>query len=305
MPPPGRPVWPAPPGPRRPGPHRHRTAPGPPPRPQQPARARLAGARRGRAAEAAGPEAAGEAALATRATRSTAAGAEPPTGGGTGRGEGPGVCRADRREGVGGRPGEGGDDGGADDVPAGAGRQDRAEGHGDGRSEAEHEDQRAQPGHPARRATQQHRGPPRRGRDGDGEGDAGDHLVAPPPQDRAPDADEGADGRRQGDRVVRVDDPLAQAEHGGGDEEPAAPQHGCGAGAVRPLGSPGQHQQGDQQDQRGRQQPRGLTAELGVEHAGPSGRAPASPALPATAADAARLVARHPAEAVVAEDQVG
>ena len=59
------------------------------------------------------------------------------------------------------------------------------------------------------------------------------------------------------------------------------------------------HQAGDQQDQRGRQQPGDLPADLGVEQAGPAGLAPA-----AAAADAAGLLAGEPAEAVVAEGQL-
>ena len=63
-------------------------------------------------------------------------------------------------------------------------------------------------------------------------------------------------------------------------------------------------QPGHEQDQRGREQPGDLAADLGVEQAGEPGRSPAARPVAAAAADAAGLVAGQPAEAVVAEDQV-
>ena len=105
------------------------------------------------------------------------------------------------------------------------------------------------------------------------------------------------------DRVVRVDDALAEAEHRAGHHEPAAPEQQRGRVRSVRLARHVQHEAGDEEDQRGGQQPRGLAAELGVEQAQPAGRAPPAAGL-APAADAAGLVAGQPAEAVVAEDQV-
>ena len=73
---------------------------------------------------------------------------------------------------------------------------------------------------------------------GDRQGDAGGELVAASPQHDAADPDEGADRRGEGDGVVRVDDPLTEAERGAGDDEPAAPQDQRGAGAIGAGGAP-------------------------------------------------------------------
>ena len=101
------------------------------------------------------------------------------------------------------------------------------------------------------------------------------------PQVEHADPDDGADRRGQGDRVVLVDDPLAEAEHSAGDDEPAAPQEQRGAGAVGARARAASHEQpGAEQDQRGGDQPRRLAAELGVEQAGPAGRAPAGRRCP-------------------------
>ena len=54
------------------------------------------------------------------------------------------------------------------------------------------------------------------------------------PQGRGAHADQRADGRGQGHRVVRVDDPLGEAEDQRRDEQPAAPQQDGGARAVGP-----------------------------------------------------------------------
>ena len=51
-----------------------------------------------------------------------------------------------------------------------------------------------------------------RGERGDGQGAGGRRGCAAPPQLDHADADEGADRRGQGDRVVLVDDALAEAE---------------------------------------------------------------------------------------------
>ena len=147
-----------------------------------------------------------------------------------------------------------------------------------GRPEAGDEDQRAQPGVPARRAAQQPRPTPAVTAIATASAMRATTSWRRRHSDRAADADERADRRRQGDRVVRVDDPLAEAEHGAGDERASRPtaraRRGCGrcAGRASVSTSPA-----TSRIERGRQQPRDLAAELGVEHArssrsGPSGR---------------------------------
>ena len=101
-----------------------------------------------------------------------------------------------------------------------------------------------------------------------------------------------------------MDDALAQAEHGRGDQQPSAPEHQRGSGPVGAAGPPAEGESADQQDQRARQQPRDLAAEVGVEHAEQPGRSPAPGAAGRAAADAARLVAGQAAETVVTEDEV-
>ena len=140
--------------------------------------------------------------------------------------------------------------------------------------EADHEHGRAQPRHPVGAAAEQHGRPQHGGERGDGQGAGGVRAGAAAPQLDHADADERADRRGQGDRVVLVDDALAEAEGEPGDHEPAAPDERRGPGAVGAHGPDGEHQQGDQQDERGRQQPRDLAAERRVEQPGDAGRAP-------------------------------
>ena len=93
----------------------------------------------------------------------------------------------------------------------------------------------------------------------------------------APMPDQGADGRGQGDRVVRVDDPVGEAEDGPGQQQPAPEDEEAGPDPVGPRGAAGQPQDGDQTDQRPGDQPRDLAAHRGEEQAVPSGRAPHAP----------------------------
>ena len=63
-----------------------------------------------------------------------------------------------------------------------------------------------------------------------------------------------ADGRREGDGVVRVDDALAEAEDRAGHDEPGAPeQQAGGPGAVGPGGPAPPDDAGHQRQQGGRQ----------------------------------------------------
>ena len=135
------------------------------------------------------------------------------------------------------------------------------------------------------------------------QGDPGEQLDPAVPQEGAAHPDQGADGRGQDHRVVRVDDALGVAEDQPGQEEPAPEEQEGRPGAVgagRPAGHP---QDGHQADQRTGDQPGDLAAERLGEQPVPSGRAPHGAGGPA-AADAALLVAAEAADAVVAEDQV-
>ena len=174
---------------------------------------------------------------------------------------------------------------------------------GAGDEDADEQQRPAQPRVPLRRAPEQVEGPDRRGEHDAREHRARRHVVAPLPQHAAGHADERADRRREGHGVVLVDDPLAEAEHESGDEEPAAPEDERGAHAVGAGARAAPRETGDEQDERGRQQPRDLGAELGAEHAGEAGGTP-TPGLTAAPADAAGLVAGEAAEAVVPEDQL-
>src|SRR6266511_712130 len=133
--------------------------------------------------------------------------------------------------------------------------------------------------------------------------DGREHQVgaepAGPPQQGGTDAGERADRRGQGHGVVRVEDALHEAERGGRDQQPPAPQHQRGPGPVDPGRAAAQPESGGQQDQRGRQQPRHLTADLGGEEPAPARSAPA-----VHPADAAGLLAGEPAEPVVPQGQL-
>ena len=99
--------------------------------------------------------------------------------------------------------------------------------------------------------------------------------------------------------------PCAKREHHAGQHQPAAPQQHRGATAVGPRCA-AQHPQcsSDRSTQRRRQQPGHLGAHLARRTAGSSRSRPTCPRCPATADDAAGLVAGEPAEAVVAEHEL-
>src|SRR5439155_2613056 len=78
-------------------------------------------------------------------------------------------------------------------------------------------------------------------------------------------------------------------------------ERGADAVGARQAAPPGDARA--EQDQCGGEQPRDLGAELGAEHPGEAGGAPAS-GLAARAADAAGLVAGEAAEPVVTEDEL-
>ena len=77
-------------------------------------------------------------------------------------------------------------------------------------------------------------------------------AVAVPPHQRAADADERADRGHEGDRVVLVDDPLAEADRHAGHEQPAAPEDERGTGAVGARAPQREHEARHEQDERGR-----------------------------------------------------
>ena len=130
------------------------------------------------------------------------------------------------------------------------------------------------------------------------------HVVAPLPQHAAAHADERADRRREGHRVVRVDDALAEAEHEPGDERASRPRGRTRRGRGRCAARAPRHAR----PATSRMSAAGSSHEIWVPNSAPNMRvrpvAPQRPAWPPAAADAAGLVAGEAAEAVVAEDQV-
>ena len=112
---------------------------------------------------------------------------------------------------------------------------------------AGHEYGGAQPRVPRRHTVKQD-GTPNRGPDNDrAHGQAGPESATAGPQKPRPDADNGANGGSEGDGVVRVDDPLSQAEHQPGNKQPTTPEDHGGAGAAGAGLSPGRHQYHGQQ----------------------------------------------------------
>ena len=158
-------------------------------------------------------------------------------------------------------------------------------------------------GEPVRRAPEEHVAPDHRRGQAGGQADAPDPAVAALPEAHGGDPDQCAERRGQGDRVVGVDDALGQADDESDAHQGAAPQQESGPLAVGAAGPQGDDEEDGTHHQRAGEQPRHHVAERRVEEPGEAGRAPHAPGDPA-AADAARLVAREPAEAVVAEDQV-
>ena len=170
--------------------------------------------------------------------------------------------------------------------------------------QAEYQEGRSQLRVPGWAAVEQHFCPHHGGEDGERHHPAR-HQVRPAlPQHPTAGACERANRRRQGDRVVGVDDPLGQAEHCAGDEKPAAEQDDRGSADVSPRRRDGVHDRRGEQDQRRWDQPRHLPTEIGVEQPVPASRAPSRDSARRGGDDTAVLVAGDTTEAVVAEDQL-
>ena len=167
-----------------------------------------------------------------------------------------------------------------------------------GRDDGADRDDRPQPCVPTRSAREQRRRPERGDEDRGGADGAREERLAVLPHEVRPDADERGDRGRERNRVVLVEDPLHQAEHNRGDDEPPAPHDDRGTGRVG-AGRTARHPQaGDGEEQCRGHQPRDLTTDHPVEHAREAS------AAPHTGADAAGLLTRQPAEAVVAEREL-
>ena len=92
-----------------------------------------------------------------------------------------------------------------------------------GRDDCADRDDRSQPRVPARSTGKQSRRPDRGDDDRGGADGVREERLAVLPHEMRADADERGDRGRERDRVVLVEDPLHQAEHNRGDDEPAAP----------------------------------------------------------------------------------
>src|SRR5699024_4647473 len=134
------------------------------------------------------------------------------------------------------------------------------------------------------------------------------------------DADEHGDRRDECDGVVLVDDAVHVREHQPGDDEPRTPhEHGRAEVADRPparsvahggfgpaaatssLGEDEQDDCGQEEEERGGQEPGDLLAEAAGEQPRDAGLAPTA-SLTSTA-DGSGLIAGEAAEAVVAEGE--
>src|SRR5260221_73235 len=78
---------------------------------------------------------------------------------------------------------------------------------------------------------------------------------------------QGGTRRRDDHRVIGMDDPGHEAEHGDVDCEPGSPQEIAGNAAIRPGGPAMEDHCDGEGEQRGRQEPPNLAAELVVEEA--------------------------------------
>src|SRR5207244_12185677 len=87
------------------------------------------------------------------------------------------------------------------------------------------------------------------------------------------------------------------------DEMPSPPMQVKRARMLGPTGMQRENQTGNQQDDRGGDEPGDLSTELGEKEAIPAGEAPARSGG-SDRADASGLVSGEPSEPVVAEDQV-
>ena len=218
---------------------------------------------------------------------------------GTGRRDAPGVGGGDG----GGRVGHGAaerrhqaEPEGQDRQPPGQAGDRRGDQEQDAGGQAHHDDRPPEPRHVAGGAPEELERPHRGADHGCRADDPGRQVVPVPPAQGAAHAHEGGHRRCQGDRVVRVDHPARQAEHGAGHHQPPAPQEECGPDPVGPGGPPPDGHAGHQGHQRGGQQPRGLASHDVVEQTEDPGR----PAEPAAGPGAAG----QPLQPVVPEDQV-
>ena len=100
-------------------------------------------------------------------------------------------------------------------------RPDREHRRHDDRADQHDPAQRRQP---VRRAVQQDERPHAGGRRHGRQHEPRPRVLPAPPQLAHRDPDQRRDRRRQGDRVVRVDDAVHEAEHRAGHQQPAAPQ---------------------------------------------------------------------------------
>src|SRR5256885_10932941 len=110
------------------------------------------------------------------------------------------------------------------------------------------------------------------------------------PQVHGAHADQSANRRSQGDRVIGVDDSLGETEDRAGQEQTAAPNEEGRANDVGPWMAEREQQRGAEQNHRSGNQPRNLPTELAIEEAvphrarptpNPSTRGAATPPLPA------------------------
>ncbi len=164
-------------------------------------------------------------------TAATRTAARPARRGRSGRRQGPGVGRGGGLQAVGERRGQ------RDHEPGShtrsghpserARRQSADEGsqHRRDSGDARQPDNQSEPGLEVRRPNEQHDRPAGSHADHRRQPDPTCH-AGPPERDRGH-ANERRDPRQQGDRVVRVDDPVHKAENETGDEQPPAPEQRC------------------------------------------------------------------------------
>ena len=188
--------------------------------------------------------------------------------------------------------------------------------------QADAEDDPAQPGVPVRGPGQDDEGPARGDQRGPGEQRKSPPLGAARPDEPPTDADQRPDRRRQGHRVVLVEDAVHEGERQPGDDERGAPQEQRRPADVGARSAAHDPQARESEDQRGRDEPGDVPAEVTGEHApqadvrgehptaGPTGRAAHRGRTGNGAARAGSGGGRglrsteDPAEAVVAEGEV-
>src|SRR3989440_5880042 len=96
------------------------------------------------------------------------------------------------------------------------------------------------------------------------------------PQVHGAHADQSANRRSQGDRVIGVDDSLGETEDRADQEQTAAPNEEGRANVVGPWTAEREQQRGAEQNHRPGNQPRHLTTELAIEEAVPARPPPTS-----------------------------